>query len=62
MNCRGRPELLVNQPMTLRTKILLLLAASATLLFASCNTMTGLGQDMQRAGEGIENRSQGQPW
>ena len=62
MNCRAPRELLGNQPMTLRTKILLLLAASATLCLASCNTMNGLGKDMQRAGQGIENTSQGQSW
>lgn len=34
--------------------ITLIFAALATLLLASCNTMEGMGQDMQQAGQGIE--------
>jgi predicted small secreted protein len=48
--------------MTLRTKLLLLLVGWSSLLFASCNTISGLGQDMQRAGQGMENKSQGRNW
>jgi predicted small secreted protein len=35
------------------TKILALIAASA--LLAGCNTVKGMGQDLQRAGGAIEN-------
>lgn len=48
--------------MTMRTKLLLLLAGSATFFLASCNTISGLGQDIQRTGQGVENLSQGRHW
>lgn len=41
---------------------LLLLAAAGSLLLASCNTVSGFGQDMQRAGQGLDNTSQGRNW
>ena len=45
-------------------KILALIAAALTsIALSSCNTMSGLGRDMQKAGNSLEssaNRSQGQ--
>lgn len=40
--------------MTSALKLLLLAVAAGSLLFASCNTVSGFGRDMQRAGEGLE--------
>ena len=37
--------------------IALLRAAAAALLLSACQTMQGLGRDMQRAGGSIENRA-----
>ncbi len=48
--------------MKLQTTILLIIAGAASLFFSSCNTFAGLGQDVQRAGEGIENTGQGRQW
>ena len=48
--------------MTFRTKILVLLAAAGSLLFGACNTVSGFGEDLQRAGEGLENTGQGRSW
>ena len=48
--------------MTPWTKILLLTAAAGALLLSSCNTVSGFGQDMQRAGQGLENTGQGRNW
>ena len=42
--------------------ILFLFASSLSLALASCNTMAGLGEDIQRAGEGLENTGQGRQW
>lgn len=37
-------------------KIIALFAAALTALFlSSCNTMSGLGRDMQKAGNSLEN-------
>lgn len=38
-------------------RITLLLAAAAALLLSSCQTMQGLGRDMQRAGNSLEDRA-----
>ena len=43
--------------MTLKTAILTLLAAAFLALLAGCNTIEGMGKDIQKAGEGIENAS-----
>lgn len=48
--------------MKFRTTILLLFAALASLALNSCNTVAGFGEDMQRAGEGLENTGQGRQW
>ena len=48
--------------MNFRTIILLVLAGFGSLVMASCNTIAGMGQDMQRAGEGIENTGEGRNW
>ena len=48
--------------MKFRTTFLLILAAVGSLALASCNTMAGLGEDIQRAGEGLENTGQGRQW
>ena len=48
--------------MKFRTIIFLLLAGFGSFAFSSCNTFAGMGQDLQRAGEGIENTGQGQQW
>ena len=48
--------------MKFRTTTLLFLVGISSLILASCNTMSGLGQDMQRAGEGIENTGEGRDW
>jgi predicted small secreted protein len=48
--------------MTLSMKLFLLLAAAGSLLLASCNTVSGFGQDVQRAGQGLENKGQGRDW
>lgn len=37
------------------TLIVLCLGFAATALLAGCNTMRGLGEDVQRAGTAIEN-------
>lgn len=36
------------------TILLTLLSLGTALLFASCNTMSGLGEDIQRGGQAIE--------
>lgn len=46
--------MLQNQPMNLLPKLLLVTAAAAALLLTSCNTVSGFGRDVQRAGEGLE--------
>lgn len=38
--------------------ITLLIAALSALVLASCNTMSGLGRDMQKAGSSIENTAE----
>lgn len=38
-------------------QIALLLAAAAALFLSACQTMQGLGRDMQRAGGSLENRA-----
>lgn len=48
--------------MKIRTMILLVLAGLGSLALVSCNTVAGMGQDMQRAGEGIENTGEGRQW
>ena len=48
--------------MHLRTIIFLVLAAAGALVVSSCNTVSGMGEDLQRAGQGIENTSQGRSW
>ena len=48
--------------MNLRTKLLLLVAGAGALLMVSCETFAGMGRDMQRAGEGLENSSEGREW
>ena len=42
--------------MTPKTAVLALLAA-ALLALAGCNTIEGMGKDIQKAGEGLENAS-----
>lgn len=37
-----------------RVKILLLLSILGALSLTSCNTVSGVGRDLQRAGQGIE--------
>jgi predicted small secreted protein len=37
--------------------LLTVAAATAAVLFSSCNTMVGLGRDMRMGGEGLENAS-----
>jgi predicted small secreted protein len=39
-------------------KLLLFALAAGALLLTSCNTVSGFGQDMQRAGEGLERSSE----
>lgn len=47
----------------MKTIILLILTTlGGALLLTSCNTVTGMGEDLQRAGEGIENTGQGRSW
>jgi predicted small secreted protein len=48
--------------MNLRTKLFLLLAGAGALLMVSCETFAGMGRDIQRAGEGIENSGEGRQW
>ena len=48
--------------MNFRRFALLFLVASGSLIVASCNTITGVGKDLQRAGEGLENTSEGRDW
>lgn len=38
--------------------IALLIAALSALVLASCNTMSGLGRDMQKAGTSLENEAE----
>jgi predicted small secreted protein len=45
-----------------RKTILLLLLGLGSLALASCNTVAGFGEDIQRAGEGLENTGQGRQW
>ena len=42
--------------MTPKTAVLAFLAA-ALLALAGCNTIEGMGKDIQKAGEGLENAS-----
>jgi len=42
--------------------ILLLVAIAASFMMNSCNTFRGLGQDLQRTGQGLNNVSYGQPF
>ena len=46
----------------MRTKWIILLGAFAGLALSSCNTVAGFGQDVQRAGEGLENTGEGRDW
>ncbi len=39
----------------MKTFPLLSIAAAATVLFSSCNTMIGIGRDLRMGGEGLEN-------
>lgn len=48
--------------MKLLTTTFLVLAGLGSLALSSCNTVSGLGEDLQRTGEGIENKSQGRSW
>ena len=56
------PGGLPKSPMNIRTTILLVLAGVSSLLLASCNTVQGFGQDIERTGQGLENASQGRDW
>ena len=40
-------------------KIFVLLAAAAALTTAACNTVSGVGQDAQAAGQAVENCAEG---
>lgn len=40
----------------------ILLAVSASLVCASCNTLVGMGQDTKRVGEGMTNVARGKTW
>ena len=46
-----------NHPVPMKT-IALLIAALSALVLASCNTMSGLGRDMQKAGTSLENEAE----
>ena len=48
--------------MNLRTKLILILAGCGALLMVSCETFAGMGRDIQRAGQGMENSGQGREW
>lgn len=39
--------------------LLIILSATAALLFSSCNTFIGMGRDFQRLGQGFENTGYG---
>lgn len=40
------------------TRALMAAAAGAVLALGACNTMEGVGQDMQAAGQGLENEAE----
>lgn len=40
------------------TTVLLIAATGAVLALGACNTMEGVGQDMQAAGQGLENKAE----
>ena len=48
--------------MKLRTKLLLIVAGAGALLMVSCETFAGMGRDIQRVGEGMENSGEGREW
>ena len=62
MSCQhtGAGLTLPRNPM--RMKLGILLAVFVSLALSSCNTVAGLGQDVQRAGEGLENTGEGRTW
>jgi len=39
-------------------RIILLLVALSTVALSACNTMSGLGKDLERAGEKIQKKAQ----
>ena len=41
----------------MRKTVLLMLLSLGTLLLAGCNTMQGLGKDIEKAGETIEKKA-----
>lgn len=43
-------------------KLIILLSVFVSLALSSCNTVAGFGQDVQRAGEGLENTGEGRDW
>lgn len=48
--------------MKFRTTLFLILAALGSLGLVSCNTVAGFGEDIQRAGQGLENTGEGRQW
>ena len=46
--------------MKLNTLLLITVSAIAGLALSSCNTFSGLGQDVQRVGQGLQNTASGQ--
>ena len=46
--------------MKLNTLLLITVSAIVGLALSSCNTFNGLGQDVQRVGQGLQNTASGQ--
>lgn len=56
---RSRNDKLARTPKARRwSKALMVATTGAVLALGACNTMEGVGQDMQAAGQGLENEAE----